>query len=143
MILQMRNFIYIFVVFIACFFSCDKAFENGDLDGMWRLENVEKEGDTYPLDGVYYSFQRHLVLLGKYNEQGAPELYMAEFEHSGGEIVMTGFYLYPGVDGVCNKEDLKKYCIYNDPERFVVDVLNNDVLVMHTNDGRIYSFRKW
>ena len=29
--------------------SCDKAFVNGDLDGMWRLVKVEKGGaEMYP-----------------------------------------------------------------------------------------------
>ncbi len=139
----MKNFIYIFVAFIACLFSCDKAFENGELDGMWRLEEVEMHDVSVSPGNVYFSFQRHLVLLGKYQEQGAPELYMADFEHVDGVITMTKFYAYPGVDGICNKEDLKKYYIFNDVEIFIVDVLNDNALVMHTRDGRSYSFRRW
>ncbi len=139
----MRKFIYIFVAFIACLFSCDKAFENGELDGMWRLKEIEMHGISANPGNICFSFQRHLVLLGKYQEQGAPELYMAEFEHNDGIITMKRFYAYPGVEGVCNKEDLEKYYIFNDVEVFVVDVLSEDALVMHTHDGRVYSFRRW
>lgn len=134
---------YILFISLLLLASCDKAFENGELDGMWRLEKVEVSGkEIYPSD-VYYSFQRHLVMLGVYSEQAPPLLYMANFDYSAGKIVMNNFYAHPGIEGECNLSELEKYYIYNATETFMVDVLNADVLLMHTADGRIYNFRKW
>ena len=134
---------FVFIFLLLAFVSCDKAFENGKLDGMWRLEKVELgDSEVYP-SNIYYSFQRHLVMLGIYHEQAPPFLYMASFDYTAGDIVMCDFYKHPGIEGERDAEELEKLYIYNETERFAVDVLSEDVLLMHTPDGRVYSFRKW
>lgn len=122
--------------------SCEKAFINGELDGMWKLHSVETaDSVSYPAN-IRYSFQRHLVMLGEYYDEGFPDFYMAEFDKKGNELVMFKFCKYPANLGVSNMEELEKYYIFSDTVRFNIEVLDDEVLVM--NDGeRRYSFSKW
>lgn len=138
-----KSLLYIIAIVVSFLqFSCEKIYINGDLDGMWKLERVQT-GDTveYP-SSIYYSFQRHLVMLGKYSEEGFPDYYMAEFDKLGDRMTMTKFYKYPGHDGVCDMEELKQYYIFSDTMEFVVDKLDNEILLMHTGSHE-YHFRKW
>lgn len=123
-------------------FSCEDVYINGDLDGMWKLEMVSR-GDSveYP-DRIYYSFQRHLVMLGEYYDERHPDWYMAEFDNRDGVLTMTKFYKYPGRDGYCDWDELKKYYIFSDTMAFVIDELDSRILLMHTEEHD-YCFRKW
>lgn len=132
--------IYLVIPFILI--SCEKIYINGDLDGMWKLEKVVK-GDSveYPAN-ICYSFQRHLVMLGEYYAEGFPDYYMAEFDYVGDTLTMTKFYKYPGRDDICDMEELKEYYIFSDTMVFVVDNMNSERLLMHTEE-RDYYFEKW
>lgn len=132
--------IYLVIPFILI--SCEKIYINGDLDGMWKLEKVVK-GDSveYPAN-ICYSFQRHLVMLGEYYDEEFPDYYMAEFDYTDSIITMTKFYKYPGRDDICDMEELKEYYIFSDTMVFVVDNMNSERLLMHTEE-RDYFFEKW
>lgn len=132
--------IYLVIPFILT--SCEKIYINGDLDGMWKLEKVVK-GDSveYPAN-ICYSFQRHLVMLGEYYDEEFPDYYMAEFDYTDSIITMTKFYKYPGRDDICDMEELKEYYIFSDTMVFVVDYMNSERLLMHTEE-RDYFFEKW
>jgi hypothetical protein len=54
------------IIAILSLTACDKVYINGDLDGMWQLQQVEKEGNIEYPEGIYYSFQRHMAQVGKY-----------------------------------------------------------------------------
>ena len=132
--------IYLVIPFILT--SCEKIYIIGDLDGMWKLEKVVK-GDSveYPAN-ICYSFQRHLVMLGEYYDEEFPDYYMAEFDYTDSIITMTKFYKYPGRDDICDMEELKEYYIFSDTMVFVVDYMNSERLLMHTEE-RDYFFEKW
>lgn len=143
----MKNIIYILIALIATSFaSCDKAFENGDLDGMWKLVKVETDtGEIFP-ENIYYSFQRHIVIMGIYAEEGMPQnLYMGYFFHKGTTMVMNNFYRKPGIEGECDPAELENLYIYgydgSDIE-FAVKALSNERLVLSTGNLQYY-FRKW
>ena len=122
--------------------SCERIYINGDLDGMWKLHSVESADTVVYPDGIYYSFQRHLVMLGEHHEEGFPDYYLAQFDKVGDTLTMSGFYKYPVSQGICDSKELAKYHIFADTVRFCIEVFDADVLVM--NDGeRRYSFRKW
>ena len=112
-----------------CLLSCEKVYINGDLDGMWRLQTVETTDTTIHPQNIYYSFQRHLVMLGEHFETGFPNYYLAEFDREGDMLVMSNFYKWPVNQGVCDKEELKKYFIFSDTVKFIVEVLDEEVLV--------------
>ena len=125
-----------------CFLSCEKVYINGDLDGMWKLQTVETTDTTICPQNIYYSFQRHLVMLGEHFDTGFPNYYLALFDREGDMLVMSNFYKWPVNQGVCDKEELKKYFIYSDTVKFIVEVLDEEVLVMR-DGNRAYNFKKW
>ncbi len=139
----MRKILFLFSIILLTLSSCDKAFVNGDLDGMWRLEKITGDGgDIFP-QRVYYSFQRHIVMFGEYYTEGTPHLYMGNFNCEGGTITMNGFKEYPGIADVCDAVVLERFGIYNPAGvTFDIDLLNGNTLVMNA-DGRVYYFRKW
>ncbi|MBR2638195.1 MAG: lipocalin-like domain-containing protein [Bacteroidaceae bacterium] len=132
----------LYIILPLMFLSCEKIFINGDLDGMWKLKLVEMDGKEYYPHNITYSFQRHMALLGEYYEEGIPTYYKAEFTYNGDIITMGHFYEYPGQEGVCNMDDLKKYFIFDETVVFTVDRLDDEKLVMHTDYG-VYYFEKW
>ncbi len=136
-----RKFLYICSVLLL--FSCEKIFVNGDLDGMWRLMHVEKAGRVEYPDSLFYSFQRHLVMMGIYSETEHPvNWYMGCFDFTGDSIIMDNFYRYPGNDGVRVPEELANLYIYGDTVRFGVELLNSEMLIIKSDSVRC-AFRKW
>lgn len=139
----MKKILFLFSIILLTLSSCDKAFVNGDLDGMWRLERVDVNGEELCPQRIYYSFQRHIVMFGEYYDEAAPHLYMANFSYDGNTMSMNTFKEYPGVNDVCDVAVLERFCIY-DPAGVVFDVqmLNSNNLVMSAGDI-VYYFRKW
>lgn len=137
----MRSKLLLFVLPLF-FISCEKVYINGDLDGMWKLHTVETDDTVFRPANIYYSFQRHLVMLGEHFEEGFPNYYLAEFDRVGDMLLMSNFYKYPVNQGVSDKEELEKYFIFGDTVRFRVELLDDEVLVMR--DGpRVYNLKKW
>ena len=141
--MQMIKKILLVFIILLSLSACDKAFVNGDLDGMWRLEKVVYGGEEELPENIYFSFQRHIVMFGRYYSEGAPLLYMGAFAHEDGKITMNGFKEYPGIADVCDKSVLESFYIY-DAEGVVFDVesLGNEYMVLAAGN-RVYSFRKW
>ncbi|MBR4065383.1 MAG: lipocalin-like domain-containing protein [Bacteroidaceae bacterium] len=122
--------------------SCERIYINGELDGMWKLHSVESS-DTVAYPGnIYYSFQRHLVMLSEHFESGFPNYYVAEFDKRGDSLTMSKFYKWPVSEGICDRKELEKYFIFGDTVKFGVEVLNSDILIMHDGERR-FNFRKW
>ena len=133
----------IYICFLLLFLSCERIFINGELDGMWRLERVESEADVVYPDSIFYSFQRHLVMMGIYSETEHPKnFYMGCFSYDGNNIVMDNFYRYRGMDGVCVPEELENLYIYDVTANFKVENIDNKKLVL-SSFGREYTFTKW
>lgn len=138
---MLKKLLYICLLFLVM--SCEKIFINGDLDGMWRLQSVEDENIVVYPDSIFYTFQRHLVMMGIYSETELPKnWYMGYFFYDGDSITMNNFYRYPGTDGICVPEELKNLHIYDTIVGFKVEHLDDKVLVLSESD-RKYSFRKW
>ena len=139
------TYIFLFFAMLIVASSCDKAFVNGDLDGMWRLVKVEKDGREIFPENIYYSFQRHLVMMGDYTEEeGLPSnYYMGVFARNGNSMLMNNFYCYPGVSGESNPEELEKLYIFSNEVNFFIENLGSELLVMLSDDNIRYYFRKW
>lgn len=138
---MLKKILYVCLLLLAM--SCEKIFINGDLDGMWRLQSVEDENVVVYPDSIFYTFQRHLVMMGIYSETELPKnWYMGCFFYDDDSIVMNNFYRYPGTDGICVPEELKNVHIYDTIVGFKVEHLDDKVLVLSESD-RKYSFRKW
>ena len=138
---MLKKILYVCLLILTI--SCEKIFINGDLDGMWRLQSVEDENSVVYPDTIFYTFQRHLVMMGIYSETELPKnWYMGCFFYDGDSITMNNFYRYPGTDGICVSEELKNLHIYDTIVGFKVEHLDDKVLVLSEYD-RKYSFRKW
>lgn len=134
--------ILLFIAVPLLLLSCERIYINGDLDGMWKLHSVESSDTTVYPENIYYSFQRHLVMLGEHYEEGFPGYYMAEFDKKGDSLTMFKFYKWPASEGISDKKELEKYFIYNDTVKFHVEVLDSEILVMYDGE-RKFSYRKW
>lgn len=138
---MLKKILYICLLLLAM--SCEKIFINGDLDGMWRLQSIENEGSVVYPDSIYYSFQRHLVMMGIFSETELPKnWYMGCFTYEGDSVTINNFYRYPGTDGICMPEELENLHIYDTIVGFKVEHLDDKVLILSESD-RKYSFRKW
>ena len=138
---MLKKMLYVCLLLLAL--SCERIYINGDLDGMWRLQSVENESSVIYPDTIFYTFQRHLVMLGIYSETEHPKnFYMGCFAYDGDSIMMNNFYRYPGIDGIRVLEELKNLHIYDTIVRFKVDHLDSEVLVL-SGSNKKFSFRKW
>lgn len=138
---MLKKMLYVCLLLLAL--SCERIYINGDLDGMWRLQSVENESSVIYPDTIFYTFQRHLVMMGIYSETEHPKnFYMGCFAYDGDSIMMNNFYRYPGIDGIRVLEELKNLHIYDTIVRFKVDHLDSEVLVL-SGSNKKFSFRKW
>ncbi|MBR3976397.1 MAG: lipocalin-like domain-containing protein [Bacteroidaceae bacterium] len=137
----MKKF-FVLIALMMLLVSCERIYINGDLDGMWRLQTVETADTVYRPSNIFYSFQRHLVMLGEHKSEGFPNYYMAVFDRKEDTLRMTNFYKYPPASGVSNSIELKKYYIFSDTVDFCIEFLNGEALVMR-NGERVYNFIKW
>ena len=137
----MKNILYACLLLLC--FSCERIFINGELDGMWRLQRVASADEVACPDSIFYSFQRHLVMMGIYSETEHPKnYYMGRFQYDGDSIVMDNLYRYPGQDGVCVPQELENLYIFDTTARFKVERLDSKKMIL-SSFGREYSFIKW
>ena len=138
---MMKKILYLCLLLLLL--SCERIFINGELDGMWRLRRVDNGVVVEHPDSIFYTFQRHLVMLGIYSETEHPRnWYMGCFEYDGDSIVMNNFYRYPGTDGLRVPKELENLYIYDTIAKFKVEHLSNDMLLLSSSDVE-YTFEKW
>lgn len=140
----MRKIFQYTVLFLIAAFqtSCDKAFENGDLDGMWRLVKIDTENDYIEPVSIYYSFQRHLVQISKHHDIELPTRYLGNLHYRGDTISMSRFINFPYETQAATLDNLKEFYIYNDSSTFIINALNDDMLIMTSENGT-YTLRRW
>lgn len=131
--------ILLYASLLAC---CDKVYINGDLDGMWKLIQVESNDETHHPDDIYYSFQRHMVQIGKYFEEGLPERYLGNMEYYGNRLTIGGFRKYLEEEHICTPEELQSFYLYDETTTFTIDKSDEKLLIIHSGE-RQYTFKKW
>ncbi|MBR5511461.1 MAG: lipocalin-like domain-containing protein [Bacteroidaceae bacterium] len=135
-----RLFIILFSALM--FVACDKVYINGDLDGMWQLQRVERGGEIAAPVDIYYSFQRHLTFVSKHYDEELPLRYLGNLHYSGDTVVMSGFRKFLEEEIVATVDALSGFYLYSDSTVFVVERLDDETLVMRSSDGR-YTLRRW
>lgn len=138
----MKKILPLLIITILVVTSCDKAFENGDLDGMWRLLKVDSEEASYEPESIYYSFQRHLVQISKHYDTEFPLRYLGNLHYRGDTISMSRFINFPYETQTPTIEELKEFYIYSDSTAFIINTLNDEILIMR-NSGKTYTLRRW
>ncbi|MBR6649685.1 MAG: lipocalin-like domain-containing protein [Bacteroidaceae bacterium] len=136
------TYLLMLMLLLATFASCDKVYINGNLDGMWRLDNVQYSDSTVQPERVFYSFQRHLVQVGKYYDEEFPVRFLGNLHYSGNTMSVSNFHSFPMELYPATVEMLRDFHLYSDSTTFTIVTLNKDKLIM-SNEERIYSLTKW
>ena len=122
--------------------ACDKVYINGDLDGMWKVCQVEYSDTVhYPTD-IYYSFQRHMAQVSKHYDEKPPLRFIGHMTYRGDTITMSGFRKYLEEDKIATPDILKGFYLYNDSSVLKIEKLDDEMLIMRSNEAR-YVLRKW
>ncbi|MBR5148292.1 MAG: lipocalin-like domain-containing protein [Bacteroidaceae bacterium] len=137
---------------IAAFTSCDSYLINGPLDGMWQLQTIERTApDTLITNegDLFYSFQRHTVLIGDYNNpnelvgQLKNEQYVSLFTYEGDSITMGEFHLYyKREDQPYDTTRLRRFGLYDTHTTFHIEELTAQRLVLRS-DSALLTLRKY
>lgn len=137
----MKKIIYIFLaVFLAS--SCQKADDNGDLGGFWKLLKIEEYATDTIVDTKEYkrfwSIQLNLLATTSEDDDSYNYAYggKGRFQH-------VGDSLFVQMITVSEKTDLKKVGLYNPyDERFEVVMLNEDKMILRS-EYALLEFRKF
>ena len=122
--------------------ACDKVYINGELDGMWRVSQVEYADSTCQPTDIFYSFQRHLSQVGKYYDEEQPVRFLGELDYNGNRLSMSNFHRFPLEEYPATLQMLKEFHLYSDSTAFTIVTLNEKTLIMQSEE-RTYTLRKW
>lgn len=131
--------------------ACDNYLINGHLDGMWQLQTIERSpNDIIRNEGdLFYSFQRHTVLIGDYNNPNElvghlkDEQYVSLFEHVGDSLIIGEFHLYYKRENQpYDTTRLKRFGVYDKQTTFHIEELNAKHLVLRS-DSALLTLRKY
>ena len=132
--------------------SCDSYLINGPLDGMWQLQSIERHTPDTVIQtagDLFYSFQRHSVLVGDYinsNELAGhlkEEQYISLFTLTDDSLTMHEFHLYYKREHLpYDTTRLKRFGIYDTPVTFHVEELTSRRLVLCSDSARL-TLRKY
>ena len=125
----MKKIIYILLC-TTLFASCQKADENGDLGGFWKLLQIEEVGNDTIIDkrdeDRFWAIQLRMITT---NNGGK-----GRFQHTGDSLF---------VQMLQKPQDAKAVGLYNhEDERFEVLILNRNSMVLRSSDATL-TFRKF
>lgn len=137
----MKKYIYI-LIFTLALSACDKVYINGELDGMWKLQQVECDNEIHHPTDIYYSFQRHMAQIGKYHEEGLPLRFIGNMKYMDNTLTIGGFRKFLEEERICSLEELQQFYLYDETTTFIIDKLDDELLIMHKGNRR-YTLNKW
>lgn len=140
------------IVAIASLTACDSYLINGHLDGMWQLQTIERNNpDTIIRNegDLFYSFQRHTVLIGDYNNPNElvghlkDEQYVSLFEYEGDSLIIGEFHLYYKRENLpYDTTRLRRFGVYDKQTIFHIEELTAKRLVLRS-DSALITMRKY
>lgn len=122
--------------------ACDKVYINGELDGMWMLQQVDDGQTVHHPANISYSFQRHLTFITEHFEERMPIRYLGNLYYHGDTVTMSGFRKFLEEENVATPTILQKFHLYNDSTVFIIERLDEDMLIMQSDNHR-YTLRRW
>ena len=148
-----RRFYHILTfIIISSFTACDNYIINGQLDGIWQLQTIERNNPDTIISNegdLFYSFQRHTVLVGDYINPGEhvgqlkTEQYDCLFERIGDSIMMQEFQLYYMRENQpYDTTKLKKFGLYEKKNAFRIEELTIKRLRLRS-DSALLTMRKY
>lgn len=140
----------IIVSFLLTVTSCDgfKVSNNGDLDGMWHLVNVDSLEQAIDVDyseqSIFWSFQADLLYVDDKTLHHEPCL--LRFDYFIGNLSVFDPYIYNNKDEadekIYDKIYLLPYGINALEEKFKIEELNRKSLVLRSNT-LLLRFRRY
>lgn len=137
----MKKIIYIFLAVILAS-SCQKADDNGDLGGFWKLLKIEDFATGMTTDTKEYkrfwSIQLDVLATSSEDDDSYNYNYggKGRFQHVGDSLFVQMVTVSP-------KSDLKKVGLYNpQDERYGVVLLNKDKMILRSKYA-LLEFRKF
>ena len=150
--MQRRIYNILALAIIIAFTACDNYLINGQLDGIWQLQTIERNNpDTIIRNkgDLFYSFQRHTILIGDYNEpndiigQLKNEQYDCLFERIGDSIMMEEFQrYYIENNDTPSLTTLKRFGLYEKKNTFLIEELTIKRLVLRS-DSAVLTMRRY
>ena len=148
-----RRIYYIFTLILTfSLTACDHYLINGQLDGLWQLQTIERNNPDTIISNegdLFYSFQRHTVLVGDYNNPNElighlkNEQYDCLFERIGDSIVMEEFHLYYKREHLpYDTTRLKRFGLYDKRNVFYIEELTSKRLILRS-DSALLTMRKY
>ena len=141
-------FLLLIAALLTC--SCDKVPANGDLDGMWQLLSITRNGVEEDVKDkqLYMSIQLKLFQLGRYNE---PQRIYGYFERKGDAMSFWQFSYpskneTPADDNIALKPDevaaLAPWGFYSLRENFKIVKLSGAAMILQSDSATI-MYRKF
>lgn len=127
---------------LVALIACDKVYINGELDGMWMLQQVDDGQTVIQPENISYSFQRHMTFISEHYEEKMPTRYLGNLFYQGDTVTMSGFRKFLEEHIVATPEKLQEYYLYSDSTIFVIERLDEDMLIMKSGNRR-YTLRRW
>lgn len=150
--MQRRIYNILAFTIIIAFTACDSYLINGELDGIWQLQTIERNNPDTIISNegdLFYSFQRHTILIGDYNNpnenvgQLKSEQYDCLFERIGDIIMMEEFQLYyQREDQPYDTTRLKRFGLYEKKNTFHIEELTIKRLVLRS-DSALLTMRRY
>lgn len=137
-----RILVILSIVTILSSCDIDKVYINGDLDGMWQLQQIQSADTLIKPQGVYYSFQRHMAQVSKHYEEKIPLRFIANLDYSGNRMSIYGMRRFLEEEKLPSQEELKMLYLPSDSITFNILTLDKESLIMSHNEYT-YSLRKW
>lgn len=147
----MKKILSIISIITLLFTACDKWPENGYLDGMWQLMEIETDGikqDTKD-QGLFCSFQLKVFMLGSRATES--RAFFGYFEHNDSTMRFHHFTFRSNyteesnVDKLMTEDDLPiiaPWGFYSIDSSFkVVDLTSNKLILKHKDT--ILTYRKF
>ena len=143
----MRRLFFLFsIVCLAALSACDiESSGNGDLDGYWRLEQVDslngRQGVAYADKQIFWSFQHDLIELSNLHDNSI--IYRLKEENR--VLLLEQPCMFDRADGdtsITDLEILRPYGVNALQEQFRIVSLESEVLVLESPVLRL-SFRKY
>lgn len=130
----------IITMLAAC--DIDKVYINGDLDGMWQLQQVDSVGKTVNAQSVYYSFQRHMAQISKHYTEDIPLRFIANLNYEGNTITIYSMRRFLEEEKLPTEQELKMLFLPSDSVTFNINSLDSKQLIMSCGE-LMYTLRKW
>ncbi len=128
--------------------GCDlETFDNGDLEGYWKLHAVDtletagKSDLTY--QSLFWAVQGNLLSVCD-NQDPALDVFLFRFTHVGDSLKLSDAKGYDKMDGdfiLTNDEQLHRFGINNLSEGYHIEQLNSSHMRLTSKTLRLY-FRK-